>query len=483
MGGIQLRFCARTEQSVYVGAQASTHRKSWQAARQRPIFKHSAIAAAALAAAFGLPAYVSAMPVLANDPGDGTTGTCVSTANNLVYRVNPGDTTGATTGGPMPGNGAGTYGWLSGCASVGDGRAFTVLGSFANGGGSTVAGTTAIGHNASAAVNFASALGTESLASGIASTAVGTGSLATATNSISIGGGGTSKLNGSTTVAAVASTGTTLQGTNYSFAGANPGGVVSVGSAGNERQVQNVAAGQLSAVSTDAVNGSQLYATNQAVNSLSTTANAGVNVTTSATGSGVAVASSTSKVGPGGVATFTAGNNMVVTQDGAQVAYSVNENPNFKTVTVGTTNIGNNGLTIQGGPSVTTTGVDAGGQVVANVAPGVAGSDAANVNQLNSGLASANAYTDARVAGLQNNINGVARKAYAGVASAMAIESAPYLPGKTTYAAGAGYYQSESAVGLAVRRTSETGRWSVIGGVSASSGGMGARVAFTGVWD
>src|SRR6185437_15148579 len=43
-------------------------------------------------------------------------------------------------------------------------------------------------------------------------------------------------------------------------AGGAPTSVVSVGTAGNERQITNVAAGQLSATSTDAVNGSQLYA-------------------------------------------------------------------------------------------------------------------------------------------------------------------------------------------------------------------------------
>ncbi len=41
--------------------------------------------------------------------------------------------------------------------------------------------------------------------------------------------------------------------------------MVSVGSAGKERQIQNVAAGRVSATSTDAVNGSQLFATNQAI--------------------------------------------------------------------------------------------------------------------------------------------------------------------------------------------------------------------------
>lgn len=49
-------------------------------------------------------------------------------------------------------------------------------------------------------------------------------------------------------------------GTNYTYAGSNPAGVVTVGKAGEERRIQNVAAGLVSATSTDAVNGSQLYA-------------------------------------------------------------------------------------------------------------------------------------------------------------------------------------------------------------------------------
>ena len=124
------------------------------------------------------------------------------------------------------------------------------------------------------------------------------------------------------------------------------------------------------------------------------------------------------------------------------------------------------------------------GTVISNVAPGVKGTDAVNVNQLNSGVASANAYTDSRVNGLQTNIDNVAKKSYAGVASAMAMESAPYIPGKLTYAAGVGYYQSQSAIGISWRRTADNGRWSVTGGVSASpAGGASARVGISGVWD
>lgn len=49
-------------------------------------------------------------------------------------------------------------------------------------------------------------------------------------------------------------------GTNYIYAGSNPAGVVTVGKAGEERRIQNVSAGLVGPNSTDAVNGSQLYA-------------------------------------------------------------------------------------------------------------------------------------------------------------------------------------------------------------------------------
>ncbi|MDH2273725.1 ESPR-type extended signal peptide-containing protein [Moraxella porci] len=52
----------------------------------------------------------------------------------------------------------------------------------------------------------------------------------------------------------------TVAGVTYgSFAGKTAAGAVSVGSAGLERRVMNVAAGEISATSTDAINGSQLY--------------------------------------------------------------------------------------------------------------------------------------------------------------------------------------------------------------------------------
>ncbi|MGL4767985.1 MAG: YadA family autotransporter adhesin [Formosimonas sp.] len=112
---------------------------------------------------------------------------------------------------------------------------------------------------------------------------------------------------------------------------------------------------------------------------------------------------------------------------------------------------------------------------ITNVAAGVANTDAANVGQLKAMgatiLNQANTYTDQQM-----------KKAYGGVASVLALESAPYIAGTWTYAAGAGYYQGEGALGVSVRRTADNNRWSFTGGVSkGTSGGVGARVAITGI--
>ncbi|MDY5421300.1 YadA-like family protein [Actinobacillus porcinus] len=67
---------------------------------------------------------------------------------------------------------------------------------------------------------------------------------------------GTTTTAGSTGTVSSAKVGNMTYG---GFAGAKAHGVVSVGAAGKERRIQNVAAGEISATSTDAINGSQLY--------------------------------------------------------------------------------------------------------------------------------------------------------------------------------------------------------------------------------
>jgi autotransporter adhesin len=107
----------------------------------------------------------------------------------------------------------------------------------------------------------ANSTGADSQATGMDSVAIGSGAVASNANDVALG-------SNSTTSATVATSGATIGGTAYTYAGATPTAALSVGG----RQIQNVAAGQVSATSTDGVNGSQLYATDQAVAAAATAA-------------------------------------------------------------------------------------------------------------------------------------------------------------------------------------------------------------------
>ncbi|WP_266168963.1 YadA-like family protein [Dyella subtropica] len=124
------------------------------------------------------------------------------------------------------------------------------------------------GYGASAGGANSTVLGNQSTDNGVAgSTVLGEGaSIASGLTGSSVALGRGSAVTGD----AVATPNGSINGTNYNYAGGAPIGVVSVGSNGNQRQITNVAAGQVTASSTDAVNGSQLYATDQAVNGLGT---------------------------------------------------------------------------------------------------------------------------------------------------------------------------------------------------------------------
>ncbi|MDO7505621.1 trimeric autotransporter adhesin Ata [Acinetobacter baumannii] len=79
-------------------------------------------------------------------------------------------------------------------------------------------------------------------------------------------------------------------------------------------------------------------------------------------------------------------------------------------------------------------------------------------------------------------IDDVEKKTNAGIAAAMALENAPFVAGKYTYAVGAAYHGGENAVGVTLRKTSDNGRWSITGGVAAASQGEpSVRVGISGV--
>ena len=124
-------------------------------------------------------------------------------------------------------------------------------------------GAVAIGVQASALGDLSTSFGTRTQANGVASTALGVGATSSKDGSVALGAG--SRTDGSASkVQAATVNGVQFTGFvgNASFAGtaADAGRQVSVGSIGNERQIKNVAPGELSATSTDAINGSQIYA-------------------------------------------------------------------------------------------------------------------------------------------------------------------------------------------------------------------------------
>ena len=151
--------------------------------------------------------------------------------------------------------------------SIGTGNQVTGNNSGAFGDPSTVSGqgSYSVGNNNAVSTNDTFVLGNEVKHTVENSVVLGTKSTATAGdgsrkaslyNIKQDGTKGTSTTAGSVGTVATATVGNM---TYRGFQGAKANGVVSVGAAGDERRIQNVAAGEISSTSTDAINGSQLY--------------------------------------------------------------------------------------------------------------------------------------------------------------------------------------------------------------------------------
>ena len=127
----------------------------------------------------------------------------------------------------------------------------TAVGNSANAAGVS---SVAVGDNAQAQNDYAVSIGAGSAASAIAATAIGNDAKAKHWSSVALG-------RASETADAVATTAATVGGITYNgFAGTAPEATVSIGSDTVKRTLTNLAAGRIAADSTDAVNGSQLYA-------------------------------------------------------------------------------------------------------------------------------------------------------------------------------------------------------------------------------
>ena len=123
-------------------------------------------------------------------------------------------------------------------------------------------GAVAIGVKTQALGDFSTALGTNATATKFGTLALGTGANANITNAVAIG------MASATDKEGIAYKGKEILGNTYTWAGGasvDPGDVVSVGKKQFERQIINLAPGDVSADSTDAINGSQLYSAIQQI--------------------------------------------------------------------------------------------------------------------------------------------------------------------------------------------------------------------------
>lgn len=180
----------------------------------------------------------------------------------------------------------------------------------------------------------------------------------------------------------------------YQYAGGTPAGIVTVGSAGKERRIQNVAAGLVSAKSTDAVNGSQLYTMTRPLrfagdnSTIGTTSGSDVNVLHRGSDQAMSLLGGAKSNNLSdnniGVVADAANNKMTVklAKDVTGLNSITSKNVNAETVKAGDTTVNNQGVTIAGGPSVTKEGINANGTKITNVAAGTEDTDAVNVSQL-----------------------------------------------------------------------------------------------------
>ncbi|WP_417853288.1 ESPR-type extended signal peptide-containing protein [Actinobacillus pleuropneumoniae] len=162
----------------------------------------------------------------------------------------------------------------------------------------------AMGKDSSTGGDFAVALGDSANAAAENTLALGKNAVADKKDSVALG-------NNAYTGDVIATESATLAGQVYEFAGKAPIGTVSVGNQGNERTITNVAAGRISSTSTDAINGSQLYA-------VSEVASRGWNIQ--------ANGDKASQVAPGASVQFIDGTNIDITRDGNNITIATAAN-------------------------------------------------------------------------------------------------------------------------------------------------------------
>ena len=304
------------------------------------------------------------------------------------------------------GTGAAASGAAGGAAvSIGAGNTASGAGAVAIGDPSVATGTgaVAIGANDTAVGAGSVALGNTSTAGGAGGVALGNGAVASNAGDVALG-------SGSVTEAAVGTSGATINGQDYAFAGTTPASTVSVGAPGAERTITNLAAGQISATSTDAINGSELYAADQAIDALGTEVNnlgkggsfvsnnsnnapapTATGSNASAGGYGASASGANSTVVGNNSTDNGAGNSTVVGQGASVAAGAAGSNVALGQGSVASTGAQTNYTapylsTPQSSVGEVSVGSASGQRQITNVAAGSAPTDAVNVAQLEGAL-------------------------------------------------------------------------------------------------
>ncbi|WP_176091269.1 YadA family autotransporter adhesin [Burkholderia ambifaria] len=296
-------------------------------------------------------------------------------------------------------------------------------------------------------------------------------------------------------------------------------GSITLGGAGGTR-ITNVKAGTLSATSTDAVNGSQLYATNQQVSKNTTDiANLQDNVTNIANGKAGLVQQQDPKgaitVGKdsGGTSVNFSGTtgdrvltgvaagvnandavNMAQFNDALKTA-AVNDQIRAAATDANTTWIaradagsigstatatGKNAVAVGQGSVADrdnsfSVGAKGNERQVTNVAAGTAPTDAVNVQQLNDNLNAASTqakgYTDQRIGQVYNSFNDLKKDMYGGVASAMAVAGLPQPTGagRSMVSAATSNYHGQQGFAAGYSYVTESNRWVVKASVTGNA--------------
>lgn len=358
----------------------------------------------------------TALTTVSSRKADGSEGKALSVAGSKITNLEAGtEATDAVNVSQL--NAARTHFYSVGSTTASDGNynndGATGIDALAVGVGASASGTSAsaVGNKASASGLNASAFGANAKANGDHSAAIGDGAIANGENAIAIGNGARTAEEGvtngiaigqgaraeaSSSVAlgsgavaheAVGTSSYEIGGSERTFAGANPSGTVSIGTENDQRTITNVAAGRISATSTDAVNGSQLYQTVSAVNenheAITTLQNGWTLAASAKTGTTGTASGSSHAIKAGDTATLEAGNNVALTQNGSKVTIATSMTPSFTSVTVpnGSSAAGTSDIVISG------SGISAGGKTITGVAAGVNDTDAVNKGQLISTIA------------------------------------------------------------------------------------------------